>query len=142
MTLSLMRPVEVAESDETSVVEYDAKILLSGNKPLTITLADAAYNGCRVVVMNACEPLEGESSDIVQATITTTRKLNEKEQGAVSLQANGVLSLTFFKDTWYADSIETSQGKKIQKELSAVEMVLPTQEPDNKKPGSIWITFE
>ena len=118
MALTLMRPIVVAASDETSIVEFDAKILLTGNNPLTLALASAAYNGCRVVVMNACEPLAGESSDIVQASITSAN-INGQEQGVLSLPMNSVLTLTYFKGGWYAESIEQSQQKDYLKEISA-----------------------
>lgn len=118
MALSLMRPVQVAASDETSIVEFDAKILLTGNNPLTITLANAAYNGCHVVIMNACEPGEGDSPDAVAASVTSGN-INGLEQGVVSLPVNGVLTLTYFKGGWFAQAVEQSQQKTYQKEITA-----------------------
>ncbi len=56
MPFALMRPVQVAASDTTSKVEYDAKLLLTGGSPLTIHLDDATYEGCRVTVINGCTP--------------------------------------------------------------------------------------
>ncbi len=52
MPFALMRPVTVAASDTTSKVEYDAKLLLTGDTPLTIHLDDATYEGCTVTVVN------------------------------------------------------------------------------------------
>lgn len=56
MPFALMRPVTVATNDTTSKVEYDAKLLLTGDTPLTIHLDDAVYEGCTVTIVNGCTP--------------------------------------------------------------------------------------
>lgn len=56
MPFALMRPTTVATSDSTSKVEYDAKLLLTGDTPLTIHLDDATYEGCTVKIVNGCTP--------------------------------------------------------------------------------------
>lgn len=48
-----MRGVAVTASEETSKVEYDAKIVIEAETAITLTLGNATYRGCRVSVVNA-----------------------------------------------------------------------------------------
>ena len=50
-----MRGVVVGTSDTTSRIEYDAKIIIEAAEPITLTLGNATYRGCRVTLVNNTE---------------------------------------------------------------------------------------
>lgn len=84
MPFALMRPVTVATSDTTSRVEYDAKLLLTGDTPLTIYLDDATYQGCTVTIVN------GSSAT---ATISVIGTMNGISGGAILLPRNNSMTV-------------------------------------------------
>lgn len=47
-----MRGVVVTVSDSTSVIEYDAKLLIEAKSAITLTLGNATYRGCKVSIVN------------------------------------------------------------------------------------------
>ena len=47
-----MRGVIVTSSDQTSLVEYDAKIIIESEDSITLTLGNATYKGCRLAIVN------------------------------------------------------------------------------------------
>ena len=47
-----MRGVVVTVSDSTSVIEYDAKLLIEAESAITLTLGNATYRGCKVSIVN------------------------------------------------------------------------------------------
>ena len=128
MPFALMRPVTVAISDTTSKVEYDAKLLLTGDTPLTIHLDDAAYEGCTVTIVNGCIPPpvvvppeeeEQPPEPSTDATIAAVGRLNGWDNGQVIVRSYEVLSLTFVNGGWYAESCESAKMKAWKKEISA-----------------------
>lgn len=84
MPFALMRPVTVATSDTTSRVEYDAKLLLTGDTPLTIHLDDATYQGCTVTIVN------GSSAT---ATISVIGTMNGISGDAILLPRNNSMTV-------------------------------------------------
>lgn len=47
-----MRGVIVTSSDQTSLIEYDAKIIIESEDSITLTLGNATYKGCRLAIVN------------------------------------------------------------------------------------------
>lgn len=110
MPFALMRPVQVAASDSTSKVEYDAKLLLTGDSPLEVFLDDAAYEGCTVTVVNG---------GTAEATIAAVGTLNGTDGGAATVSPAESLSLTFVRGGWYAERREGAARTTFSKEISA-----------------------
>lgn len=110
MPFALMRPVTVATSDTTSKVEYDTKLLLTGDTPLTINLDDATYEGCTVTIVN------GSSA---QATLIAVGKLNGTDTGQVTISSYQALYLTFVNGGWYAERREGASMTEFNKEIKA-----------------------
>lgn len=110
MPFALMRPVQVAASDTTSKVEYDAKLLLTGDSPLTIHLDDATYEGCTVTVVNG---------STTTATIAAVTRLNGIDGGNCTTTPSESLSLTFVNGGWYAERREGESSITFNKEISA-----------------------
>lgn len=97
MPFALMRPVTVANSDTTSRVEYDAKLLLTGSSEVTITLDRAMYEGCRLTVTNRAS----------EKAIITAEKIEGVSGGRINLGINCVLELNYTEsDGWvYSNAI-------------------------------------
>lgn len=110
MPFALMRPVSVATSDTTSKVEYDAKLLLTGDTPLTINLDNATYEGCTVTVVN------GSS---VAATIIAIGQMNGTNTGQVTVSSYQALHLTFVNGGWYAERRDGASITNFIKEITA-----------------------
>lgn len=121
MPFALMRPVTVATSDTTSKVEYDAKLLLTGDTPLTIHLDDAAYEGCTVTIVNGCipPPVVVPPEPSTDATIAAVGRLNGWDNGQVIVRSYEVLSLTFVNGGWYAERREGASMTEFNKEIKA-----------------------
>jgi len=47
-----MRPVVVSSSIETTVVQYDARLIINAGEPITLTLRNGAYEGCLLTIIN------------------------------------------------------------------------------------------
>lgn len=84
MPFALMRPVTVATSDTTSKIEYDAKLLLTGDTPLTIHLDDATYDGGTVTIVN------GSSTT---ATVSAIGTMNGISGGSILLPRNNSMTV-------------------------------------------------
>jgi len=54
MSFAKMRPVPIAQTAETTDVEYDAKLKFNSDiaNTATLTLGDGAYEGCTVTIVN------------------------------------------------------------------------------------------
>lgn len=100
MPFALMRPVTVATSDTTSKVEYDAKLLLTGDTPLTIHLDDATYQGCTVTIVN------GSSAP---ATISAIRTMNGTSGGSILLPRNNSMTV-LWSDGWVSCQTTGQEG--------------------------------
>lgn len=107
---ALMRPTPVATSDTTSKVEYDAKLLLTGDTALTIQLDDATYEGCCVTIIN------GSS---VSAVIMALGQMNGTDTGQVTVSSYQALHLTFVNGGWYAERREGASMTEFNKEIKA-----------------------
>lgn len=97
LPFSLMRPVPVSSSDTTSQIEFDAKLLITGNSEVIITLDRAVYEGCRLTITN-------RASEIA---IITGEKIEGVAGGRISLSTNCVLELNYTEsDGWiYSNAI-------------------------------------
>lgn len=80
MPFALMRPVLVSQTDTTSEVEYDAKLLITGDQEVSITLGDAVYEGCTVQI--------------------THRGTQESYVQSIKINQNDVVHLTWFDSKW------------------------------------------
>lgn len=52
---SKMRAIQVTESDNTTKVEYDAKLVIDAEDVINLSLNNAKYIGCRVIISNKSE---------------------------------------------------------------------------------------
>ncbi len=129
MPFALMRPVTVATSDTTSKVEYDAKLLLTGDTPLTINLDDATYEGCTVTVVN---------SSTAQATLVAVGKLNGTDTGTLNLPIGRIAVITW-RSGWITLQETTSEGTFSVPPLDFIYLQFREQKaPDTLFPGTTW----
>lgn len=129
MPFALMRPVTVATSDTTSKVEYDAKLLLTGDTPLTIHLDDAAYEGCTVTIVN-------DSS--ATATLIAAGKLNGTDTGTLNLPIGRIAVLTW-RAGWITLQETTSKGAFSAPPLGFIYIQFRNQaDPNTLFPGTTW----
>lgn len=129
MPFALMRPVTVATSDTTSKVEYDAKLLLTGDTPLTIHLDDATYEGCTVTIVN---------DSTAQATLVATRKLNGTDGGNFKL-AIGRIAVITWRSGWFTLQETTSKGAFSAPPLDFIyPQFKGEKEPNALFPGTTW----
>lgn len=52
LTYELMREVNVSASDETSIVEYNAKLAFVGDEVITLKMLNGSFTGCTVKITN------------------------------------------------------------------------------------------
>lgn len=129
MPFALMRPVTVATSDTTSKVEYDAKLLLTGDTPLTIHLDDAAYEGCTVTIVNGCA---------AQATLVAVGKLNGTDTGTFKLAIGRVAVITW-RFGWITLQETTSEGAFSAPPLGFIYPQFSGENAPNALfPGTTW----
>lgn len=129
MPFALMRPVTVATSDTTSNVEYDAKLLLTGDTPLTIHLDDAAYEGCTVTIVN---------DSTAQATLIAVGKLNGTDAGTLNLPIGRIAVLTW-RAGWITLQETTSEGAFSAPPLGFIYIQFRKQaDPNTLFPGTTW----
>lgn len=129
MPFALMRPVTVATSDTTSKVEYDAKLLLTGDTPLTIHIDDATYDGCTVTIVN------GSSA---QATLVAVAKLNGINGGKFKL-AIGRIAVITWKAGWVTLQETTSEGAFSAPPLDFIyPQFRGEKDPNALFPGTTW----
>ena len=129
MPFALMRPVTVATSDTTSKVEYDAKLLLTGDTPLTIHLDDAAYEGCTVTIVN---------DSTAQATLIAVGKLNGTDEGTLNLPIGRIAVLTW-RAGWITLQETTSEGAFSAPPLGFIYIQFRDQAgPNTLFPGTTW----
>lgn len=129
MPFALMRPVTVATSDTTSKVEYDAKLLLTGDTPLTIHLDDATYEGCTVTIVNG---------STTQATLVANGKLNGTDGGNFKL-AIGRIAVITWRSGWFTMQETTSKGAF---SVPPLDFIYPQfrgeKNPNDLFPGTTW----
>lgn len=129
MPFALMRPVTVATSDTTSKVEYDAKLMLTGDTPLTIHLDDATYQGCTVTIVNG---------STAQATLIAVGKLNGTDTGTLKL-AIGRITVITWRSGWITLQETTSKGAFSAPPLGFIYLQLRDQaDPNTLFPGTTW----
>ena len=129
MPFALMRPVTVATSDTTSKVEYDAKLLLTGDTPLTIHLDDSAYEGCTVTIVN---------DSTAQATLIAVGKLNGTDEGTLNLPIGRIAVLTW-RAGWITLQETTSEGAFSAPPLGFIYIQFRDQAgPSTLFPGTTW----
>lgn len=129
MPFALMRPVTVATSDTTSKVEYDAKLLLTGDTPLTIHIDDATYDGCTVTIVN------GSSA---QATLVAVAKLNGTDGGNSKL-AIGRIAVITWRSGWVTLQETTSEGAFSAPPLDFIyPQFKGEKDPNALFPGTTW----
>lgn len=129
MPFALMRPVTVATSDTTSKVEYDAKLLLTGDTPLTIHLDDAAYEGCTVTIVN-------DSS--ATATLIAAGKLNGTDTGTLNLPI-GRIAVLIWRAGWITLQETTSEGAFSAPSVNFIYIQFRGQDaPATLFPGTTW----
>ena len=129
MPFALMRPVTVAISDTTSKVEYDAKLLLTGDTPLTIYLDDATYEGCVVTIVNG---------STAQATLVAVGKLNGTDTGTFNLPT-GRIAVIIWRSGWITLQETTSDGAFSAPPLDFIYLQFRGQKaPDVLFPGITW----
>lgn len=129
MPFALMRPVTVATSDTTSKVEYDAKLLLTGDTPLTIHLDGATYQGCTVTIVN------GSSA---QATLVAVGKLNGTDGGNFKLAIGRIAVITWCSG-WITLQETTSEGAFSAPPLDFIYIQFRNQkDPNALYPGTTW----
>lgn len=129
MPFALMRPVTVATSDTTSKVEYDAKLLLTGDTPLTIHLDDATYEGCTVTIVNGSSAL---------ATLIAVGKLNGTDTGTLNLSIGRIAVITW-RSGWITLQETTSKGAFSAPPLGFIYLQLRDQaDPNTLFPGTTW----
>lgn len=129
MPFALMRPVTVATSDTTSKVEYDAKLLLTGDTPLTIHLDDATYEGCTVTIVN---------DSTAQATLIAVGKLNGKDGGTLNLPI-GRIAVVTWHDGWITLQETTSEGAFSAPPLGFIyPQFRGEKNPNTLFPGTTW----
>lgn len=118
MPFALMRPVTVATSDTTSKVEYDAKLLLTGDTPLTIHLDDATYEGCTVTIVNGSSAL---------ATISVIGTMNGTSGGSVLLPRNNSMTV-LWAGSWVSIT-ETGANGHIPVATGEIKMYMGNTAP-------------
>lgn len=129
MPFALMRPVTVATSDTTSKVEYDAKLLLTGDTPLTIHLDDATYEGCTVTIVN------GSSAT---ATLIAVGKLNGTDTGMLKLPIGRIAVITW-RSGWITLQETTSEGAFSAPPLDFIyPQFRGEKNPNALFPGTTW----
>lgn len=129
MPFALMRPVTVATSDSTSKVEYDAKLLLTGDTPLTIHLDDATYQGCTVTIVN------GSSA---QATLIAVGKLNGTDTGTFNLAIGRIAVITWCSG-WITLDETTNKGAFSAPPLDYIYPQFRGEKtPNDLFPGTKW----
>ena len=129
MPFALMRPVTVATSDTTSKVEYDAKLRLTGDTPLTIHLDDSAYEGCTVTIVN---------DSTAQATLIAVGKLNGTDEGTLNLPIGRIAVLTW-RAGWITLQETTSEGAFSAPPLGFIYIQFRNQAgPSTLFPGTTW----
>lgn len=129
MPFALMRPVTVATSDTTSKVEYDAKLLLTGDTPLTIHLDDATYEGCTVTIVN---------DSTAQATLIAVGKLNGTDEGTLNLPI-GRIAVVTWHSAWITLQETTSEGAFSAPPLGFIYIQFRYQaDPSTLFPGTTW----
>lgn len=102
MPFSLMRPITVGNSDSTSNIEFDAKLLITGDIPITLTLGEAVYEGCSIIIIN-------KSTQTV--TITST-KIEGVRSGEIYLDGNSVLEMNYTEsDGWIYSNADVGSIK-------------------------------
>lgn len=70
----LQREVAVSTSDETSIVEYDAKVAITGDEAVTLRIRNASYTGCRLTLRNrGTQPARIEYNDTDALTLGATQ---------------------------------------------------------------------
>lgn len=80
LPFALMRPILVGQTDTTSQVEYDAKLLITGDQVVSITLGEAVYDGCIIQI--------------------THRGTQESFINNIKLKQNEVIQLTWYDSKW------------------------------------------
>lgn len=129
MPFALMRPVTVATSDTTSKIEYDAKLLLTGDTPLTINLDDATYEGCTVTVVNG---------STAQATLIAVGKLNGTDTGTLKLPIGRIAVVTWHSG-WITLQETTSEGAFSAPPLDYIyPQFRGEKNPNDLFPGTKW----
>lgn len=129
MPFALMRPVTVATSDTTSKVEYDAKLLLTGDTPLTIQLDDATYDGCTVTIVNG---------STAQAMLIAVGKLNGIDTGTFNLPTGRIAVITW-RSGWITLQETTSEGAFSAPPLDFIYIQFRNQkDPNSLFPGTTW----
>lgn len=129
MPFALMRPVTVATSDTTSKVEYDAKLLLTGDTPLTIQLDDATYEGCTVTIVNG---------STATATLVAVGKLNGIDTGTFNLPTGRIAVITW-RSGWITLQETTSEGAFSAPPLDFIYIQFRNQkDPNALFPGTTW----
>lgn len=85
LAFALMRPKVISQTDTTSEVEYDAKLLITGDQEVTITLGNASYEGCKVMITNQS----------VQKCFITSSKIENVSQGKSEIAINKPVELIY-----------------------------------------------
>lgn len=109
LSYELMREVEVYNSDETSQIEYDAKMAFMGDNPITLTVKNATYAGCTIQIThrgsqpcqiqwNDTEVLDMVRGDILNLIWNETQWDRINNKNSSTTDANGV-NYTFVVDS-------------------------------------------
>ena len=102
-----MRGVVVTVSDSTSVIEYDAKLLIEAESAITLTLGNATYRGCKVSIVN------------------TTRFTHTLICTSVSTNAPIILPNTSFEIIWTGTAWKSLSAPAVGKRVTQ----FPQEEP-------------
>lgn len=83
------RSVVVSESDSTSIVEYDAKLVISASSAITLTLAAAQYAGCKLTIIN-------------NTTLTHTLSCTSVSTNTPHILPNAIFNIMWNGSAWQA----------------------------------------
>lgn len=88
LAYELQREVIVSTSDETSIVEYNAKIAIVADEAVTLKMNGASYGGCDIKITN-------------RGTATATVEYNES--GSIQIPPDGYIRMEWTSREWWVE---------------------------------------
>lgn len=88
LAYELQREVVVSTSDETSIVEYNAKIAIVADEAVTLKMNGASYGGCDIKITN-------------RGTATATVEYNDS--GSIQIPPDGYIRMEWTSREWWVE---------------------------------------